>query len=585
MGVRPPCESMSVRLRKIKDVCIMLKWRELFRSHILERGWDYAKEGNVTDLVKTDDSISAVVKGGEHYKVKIRYSGSEITDGYCSCPYAAKGEWCKHMAAVLFLAESGSASDKSFGVPYTAAESQSIEEIIKSADRKDIEELLIHLANQDERMESFIRANLRSGSSSDVKQIEKEIDGVFYAYGDRTGYIDYYNAMSFASDLDSLIRNRIGALIDDESYMDAFNASIYAYTKLGNCDIDDDGEIASISSTCYELWQSIITSCDPKVRECIKEWFEEHSDDGTVIDYMEDMLQDFLKYELASEAELKEIIKGLEEKIESSRGQIQCPGIFTSYYGYSIDAIELRNIFARRIGITEEEIEKYMRRYMSFRSVRDYFIKKATEQNNTDEEIKILTLGKEFEKDSAYTMHSYSKRLIELYVRNKDKVAEKLERKADLLINQGAPLEDYRAYRAMCNDEEWLEERLKIIESRNNVDKRCELLAEEKMYDKLFDTIWEQKDKLGLMNKYGFALEGDYSEHILDFYAEFVSGLAEYACNRSRYDELNRYLMRMSQYPGGEERVRRLALEWIDKYPTRKVMVKMLQGYRRHCHK
>ena len=105
MGVRPPCESMSVRLRKIKDVCIMLKWRELFRSHILERGWDYAKEGNVTDLVKTDDSISAVVKGGEHYKVKIRYSGSEITDGYCSCPYAAKGEWCKHMAAVLFLAE------------------------------------------------------------------------------------------------------------------------------------------------------------------------------------------------------------------------------------------------------------------------------------------------------------------------------------------------------------------------------------------------------------------------------------------------------------------------------------------------
>ena len=172
MGVRPPCESMSVRLRKIKDVCIMLKWRELFRSHILERGWDYAKEGNVTDLVKTDDSISAVVKGGEHYKVKIRYSGSEITDGYCSCPYAAKGEWCKHMAAVLFLAESGSASD--------------------------------------------------------VKQIEKEIDGVFYAYGDRTGYIDYYNAMSFASDLDSLIRNRIGALIDDESYMDAFNASIYA---------------------------------------------------------------------------------------------------------------------------------------------------------------------------------------------------------------------------------------------------------------------------------------------------------------------------------------------------------------------
>ena len=72
----------------------MLNWKGLFRSHILERGWDYASDGSVTDFVKTDDSIAAVVQGSEYYKVKIRYSGSEITDGYCSCPYAAKGEWC-----------------------------------------------------------------------------------------------------------------------------------------------------------------------------------------------------------------------------------------------------------------------------------------------------------------------------------------------------------------------------------------------------------------------------------------------------------------------------------------------------------
>ena len=34
----------------------MLNWKGLFRSHILERGWDYASDGSVTDLVKTDDS-------------------------------------------------------------------------------------------------------------------------------------------------------------------------------------------------------------------------------------------------------------------------------------------------------------------------------------------------------------------------------------------------------------------------------------------------------------------------------------------------------------------------------------------------
>ena len=99
----------------------MLNWKGLFRSHILERGWDYANEGSVADLVKTDDSISAVVRESEYYK-----------------------------------------------------------------------------------------------------------DRVFYAYSDRPGYIDYYNAMLFESDLNSLLRSRIGTLIDNESYMNAFNASMYA---------------------------------------------------------------------------------------------------------------------------------------------------------------------------------------------------------------------------------------------------------------------------------------------------------------------------------------------------------------------
>lgn len=558
----------------------MLNWKGLFRSHILERGWDYASDGSVTNLVKTDDCISAVVQGSEYYKVKIRYSGAEITDGYCSCPYAAKGEWCKHMAAVLYLADNGMTSGGALAMSAHGAEIQNIKEIIGSADRKSIEKLLIYLANQDDRTESFIRAHLGIGMFSDVKQIEKEIDSVFNAYSGRSGYIDYYSAMSFESDLNSLLRNRIGELIDNESYMDAFNTSMYAYTKLGNWDIDDDGEIASISSTCYELWQDIIKNCESRERERIKEWFEEHSDDGTVIDYMEDMLQDFLEYELASDDELREIIKGLEGKIESSKGQTQCPGIFTSYYGYSCDAIELRNIFAKRLGATDEETEEYMRGYMSFKSVRDYFIKKAREQGDTKEEISLLKLGKEYDKDSEYTVHSYSKRLIELYAQNKDKESEKLERRADILANQGASLEDFRAYRAMCTDKEWSEERLKIIGFRKDIDKRCEFLADEKMQEKLFDTIWAQKDKLRLVNKYGFALADKYSEQILDFYSEFVSRLADAACNRSRYNDLSRYLMRMSQFTGGKARVRQLALEWMEMYPTRKVMCEMLEGYR-----
>ena len=565
-------------MKKQKGI-IMLNWKQLFRSHILERGWEYANYGAVADLIKTEDTISAVVQGSEYYKVRIRYSGAEITDGYCSCPYAAKGEWCKHMAAVLYKADSGISPGEETGSLNPATSLKSMMEIITSADRKELESLLLEIASRDDRTESFIRSNLGKGKSADVKQIEKEIDGVFHAYSDRSGYIDYYNAMSFESDLNSLLRNRIRALIDDEEYMAAFDASMYAYTKLGNWDLDDDGEISSISSTCYELWQDIVTNCGPQEREHIKDWFEEHCDDGTVIDYMEDMLQDFLEYELASEDELREIIRDLESKVESSNGQTKCQTVFTSCYGYSIEAIELRNILIRRLGASDDETEEYMSQYMSFRSVRDHFLKKASKNGDVAEEIRLLKLGKEYEKDSEYTSHSYSKRLIELYTLNKDKKSEKQERRADLLANQSASLEDFKAYRALCTPKEWTEERLKIIGTRESIDKRCEFLAEEKMQKELFNTIREQKNRINLLNKYGFALADSYSAEVLDYYSQFVSELAEYACNRSRYDELRRYLMRMSQYPGGQQRVRQLVTQWIELYPTRKVMVQMLQEF------
>ena len=163
-----------------------------------------------------------------------------------------------------------------------------------------------------------------------------------------------------------------------------------------------------------------------------------------------------------------------------------------------------------------------------------------------------------------------------MYKSQNDVNSEKAERRENVIANQVVTIDEFRAYRRMCSKEEWEKDKIKIISSKKSIDKKCELLAEEKMFDKLFKLIWEQKDKLSLVNKYGIVLSELYSKEILDFYTDYVSELAQYACNRSRYDELIRYLMRMSQYQGGEKIARRLSAEWIAKYPTRKVMVQEL---------
>ena len=566
----------------------MYEWEDEFAPHILERGWRYAQSGAVKHLIRKGGEIEALVAGSEYYKVNLQFEGHFLTDAYCSCPYAADGNMCKHMAAVLYEAFSGD-TQKDGQHPSATEEKvivteqtgiRPIEELIRDADRSKLEALLLEYANNDDRAAAHIRSLLsEADSATEISDLKAEVDDIFASYAGRGGYIDYYSAMSFAKDLDTYLRSQTDRLLDDGRIMDAFELTIYAFVKLGNCDIDEDGEISKISNTCYSIWQRIIAECSTAEKERIRKWFIVHSEDGTVIDFMEYVLKDFLKYELADAKEIQEEIAALDRLIEESRKSNKCRSVFTQHYGYSIEAIELRIILMKKLGAREEEIDEFRRRHMHFQSVRKYYLRRAQEEGDSEQEIRLLRESKKLDADSSYLVHTYSERLISLYHMRNESELEKAERREDFLLYQMATVEDFRAYREMCSDEDWQKERTSLIESRHNIEKRCELLSEEKMIPELYDVISHAEQKLSLINKYGFLLAVQYSEQVLEMYRDYVKTLAVNARNRSSYDELTRYLMRMQQYRGGNELVRSLCLEWISKYPTRKVMVSELSRF------
>ena len=560
----------------------MLEWEEYFEPHILERGRNYARKGAVKHISKNEDVIEAIVEGSEYYKVKIRFNGHHIIESYCSCPYAAGGYYCKHMAAVL--CETDTDHEESYVMEAQAMDPSDtpgtfpIAALVSAAERDQLEEILIELACEDDKIESRIRAALAGISETrDISVLKKEIDSIFYTYSGRGNFIDYHAAMDFAHDLMLYLENEASRLMDDGECYAAFDISKYAYVKLGNWDIDDDGEITMISTCCYKIWQKAVLNCNDYERTEIKEWFIEHSEDGTVVDYMEDMLQDFLRYELASKEELKEQIRHLDGLIEESEGSTKCKSVYTSFYGYSIEAIKFRMILMKHLGADDKEIDDFRRKHMGFQSVRKYYIQRAQAENDMEEEIRLLNESKQLDTESPYLIHSYSERLIALYHLKKEFSLEKEERRSDFMSYQAAGLEDFRAYREMCSEEEWNKEKTELIESRADINKKCELMAEEGMLQELFEAISEQEKKLSLFNKYGFLLVEKYSEPILREYCIYVSSLADYARNRANYDELIRYLRRMRQYKGGDDMVQELCRKWIKKYPTRKVMVQELQ--------
>ena len=57
--------------------------------------------------------ISATVSGTELYEVEIFLDHDEVYDMDCDCPYAEDGNYCKHMAAVLYELENTDITEKS----------------------------------------------------------------------------------------------------------------------------------------------------------------------------------------------------------------------------------------------------------------------------------------------------------------------------------------------------------------------------------------------------------------------------------------------------------------------------------------
>ena len=79
-----------------------MKWEDKFFGHILRRGKDYADRGRVDINFKTPDVCEATVFGSRAYSVSILEKFNGDFDMKCNCPYAKKGNFCKHEAAVMY---------------------------------------------------------------------------------------------------------------------------------------------------------------------------------------------------------------------------------------------------------------------------------------------------------------------------------------------------------------------------------------------------------------------------------------------------------------------------------------------------
>ena len=80
-----------------------IAWKQLFSPTIWSRALSYFRAGKVKKIAEEEDgTFTGTVRGTRNYQVTIGIEDDKVSRMTCSCPYAEKGEPCKHEAAMLY---------------------------------------------------------------------------------------------------------------------------------------------------------------------------------------------------------------------------------------------------------------------------------------------------------------------------------------------------------------------------------------------------------------------------------------------------------------------------------------------------
>ena len=569
-----------------------MKWYTLFRQHMIDSGIKYYENGHVLDFSYSDNKITAQVEGTDIYNVQITLDGEEVTDMYCSCPYAADGRNCKHMAAVLFQFEEmlsgkdaeieGNDTEKEVSSPRedffqrNQREKEEVIELISKIPEDKVRELLVGFVLADEGLKHKLQMQYDFKMNSKLMlELRTEIDHIIYQHS-RGGYVDWYHASEFTSELSCFLHTKVMLLIENYCLKQAFELTNLVFHCIGNIDMDDsDGSSSFFANDCYECWKQIIEKSDEIYRNEIESWFKTHQD-GYVIDIYEEYIEEILLEFFATEEMITEEIIKLDNFINRRSGS-DCGKIYSVHYGYE-NPILKRIAYMKKLNCPAEQIEEYKLANRRFFAIRELEISEAIKNNDYDTAIKVLLESKELDAGNSEQLEKYSRQLIELYHRS-GKTEEYIEELIRYVTSFWQYDLTYVKMLKACivNPDQWSKLVDDIVMKSRYEDFVCQLLYEEKRYNELMSKIEHSSNKVSLLEAYDKILRKTMPERVIKIYSAYLKQAAEMANERKKYKYLMPYLKKISKCDGGKAVAEDIAATWRREYKRRTAMTDELR--------
>lgn len=530
-------------------------WKQLFRNIILERGEDYYYGGLVSDLKKEDFGYSAVVKGNEDYEVNIFIENDKVTEMDCDCPYACDGNNCKHMAAVLYAIDEGPLEELP-GKP------EDINDILASMSDEDVRKELYEIIENNREIRDHIYNLYRKSSftRTDIYNFKRSLEELAYDHGDRYGFVDWRNGRDHVDGFSRCLEDYVEPMMTRREYLNAFEALKQAFEVINNVEMDgSNGEYSMVEYSIEDYFKTIIESADENEKDVIHDWFSDlyvNQDEYILSDLIENIYENSFN----DEKYLYALLDDVKERLDNDEE------------GYLLEHdLKLYRNILDRLGKDDSEYENWLRKHEDNVTVIRIRLDQAEQNDNVDEMIRILT--RMCEDDRFFRNDDYHRKLLKLYVRNNDSDKQKSILKAIVFEDRYSGLDDIYALKELCNEDEWIKYRNRIINKYEKL--RLEIYFREEMYKELAESL--KNYPIGETDKYAKYLENDYRELLLKRYIKYLLDLADRHPSRQLYDEQYKYCLIALKYDEKGKNIKQILDVWKLKYPNRKVMQEMIR--------
>jgi uncharacterized Zn finger protein len=550
-------------------------FHENISQKIYERGEEYYEDDRVDNVThEYPDTWTAEIEGSDLYSVEIQMNGNEIVSWDCDCPYDY-GDICKHVVAVLlYIRDNKDIHPVDIEMPPSPQQDQ-FNEILKQTGNKTLMSFLSQYANEHPDFHQALTSNLHPKEKK-VPQTDyaKEIQKCFkYAYNN----YDSQNGVQFiAHKLDAYI-DKAKSLIKLNCQEEAVTILLHIIKKIGE-DYED-----------YEDYDGDLGCVCQEASRIIAEMMETDLPDN-LLKVLTDEISQLIKnsnYDNYDLADLNQLLFLVSLKTSNFDNGIR---ILDEALKNEPDSFRSASLVMSKIELLKnaglkEEIEATISRYLYLPGIRRVRLGELLSEKQYEKALALINEGISLaeKKEHPGTVSDWKDEKLSVYklTGNKEKVIDLAE---DLFVNGRESIKYYHVLKNVIPSEKWTAYLDGFLLKHEKQKKwglghvLAKIYIEEEYWDKLM-TYVEKNIQLGQyssLREYEPYLKSRHPERMLAFYHSQIIDYAAKNMGRDHYKYVAGVLKTMEKYPGGNETVNSLLIQFKSAYSKRRAMMEEL---------